>query len=326
MKKLFILSILLVVLVAGCTSQTLECNDPYIRVGSSCCLDINGNDICDSDESGENNDLSGLCSDVVCEDYCDGVTRYYNGQCSVGDCSYASQYCESGCEDGSCLNYNINDGICSPEEKGETFGCIDCISDCNNDHTQFCYHVNPPSSNFVCQSTSIELDDRNFFTSRSHENIMNTIDSQEFTASDSTAMIITYFNLELDGSSNNWETYLSNVKGDTICYTTTGDYAMSTMGDFENYKNISVSSYFDCANGQDGFCEVSEDAKNLIKFSKFKDGQYSPSAMYIIFVQDHTVLWDNPTERPITFECKIRIWSEDIPDDIQENIFKISFV
>ncbi|MDP1693972.1 MAG: hypothetical protein Q8L34_00350 [Candidatus Woesearchaeota archaeon] len=31
-------------------SATLTCNDPYIKVGASCCLDLNKNKICDKDE------------------------------------------------------------------------------------------------------------------------------------------------------------------------------------------------------------------------------------------------------------------------------------
>lgn len=36
-------------LIGGC-SQQVTCNKPYILVGTGCCLDKNGNDICDNDE------------------------------------------------------------------------------------------------------------------------------------------------------------------------------------------------------------------------------------------------------------------------------------
>ncbi len=42
---------LLTLLFFGCVSDTVECNEPYIRVGSDCCLDKNENNICDSDET-----------------------------------------------------------------------------------------------------------------------------------------------------------------------------------------------------------------------------------------------------------------------------------
>ena len=46
------------VLFIGCTTQDLEvtCNPPYIKVGNSCCLDQNGNNICDKDEASEMQD------------------------------------------------------------------------------------------------------------------------------------------------------------------------------------------------------------------------------------------------------------------------------
>ncbi|PIN87918.1 disulfide bond formation protein DsbA [Candidatus Woesearchaeota archaeon CG10_big_fil_rev_8_21_14_0_10_32_24] len=53
-KVLFVVTLLAVVLfIAGCTgSSKVVCNEPYIQVGSECCLDQNSNKICDSDEGG----------------------------------------------------------------------------------------------------------------------------------------------------------------------------------------------------------------------------------------------------------------------------------
>jgi len=47
--KLLILTISILILT-GCTTQQVVCNDPYIRFGDSCCLDQNGNSVCDTDE------------------------------------------------------------------------------------------------------------------------------------------------------------------------------------------------------------------------------------------------------------------------------------
>ncbi|NQV91058.1 thioredoxin domain-containing protein [Candidatus Woesearchaeota archaeon] len=55
MKKiLFVVTLLAaVIFIAGCTGGgNLVCNDPYIQVGSECCLDQNSNKVCDSDEGG----------------------------------------------------------------------------------------------------------------------------------------------------------------------------------------------------------------------------------------------------------------------------------
>ena len=52
-KVLFVITLLAaVIFIAGCTGGEVVCNDPYIQVGSECCLDQNSNNICDSDEGG----------------------------------------------------------------------------------------------------------------------------------------------------------------------------------------------------------------------------------------------------------------------------------
>jgi len=60
MKKLITFGLLVgLILSVGCISQnqppqeTVTCNPPYIKVGNSCCLDQNGNGICDKDEVSE---------------------------------------------------------------------------------------------------------------------------------------------------------------------------------------------------------------------------------------------------------------------------------
>lgn len=48
---LLILSIVFILGANGCETQdSVVCNDPYIRVGSDCCLDKDSNNICDDDE------------------------------------------------------------------------------------------------------------------------------------------------------------------------------------------------------------------------------------------------------------------------------------
>jgi len=51
-KFLFLLVILsLLIIISGCVEEVI-CNPPYIQVGNECCLDLNDNNICDSDEEG----------------------------------------------------------------------------------------------------------------------------------------------------------------------------------------------------------------------------------------------------------------------------------
>lgn len=52
MKVLYFIVILSVLItVTACTGPRVVCNEPYIRVGTGCCLDYNDNSICDDDES-----------------------------------------------------------------------------------------------------------------------------------------------------------------------------------------------------------------------------------------------------------------------------------
>lgn len=48
----FVLIIISIVIISGCSISSPEvvCNKPYIKVGTSCCLDQNDNKICDDDE------------------------------------------------------------------------------------------------------------------------------------------------------------------------------------------------------------------------------------------------------------------------------------
>ena len=52
MKRVIILGVLLSVLLVVSCGETIECNEPYILVGTDCCLDKDDNSICDKDEDG----------------------------------------------------------------------------------------------------------------------------------------------------------------------------------------------------------------------------------------------------------------------------------
>lgn len=54
MKKIILLSFLIVIslFISSC-GQQVTCNRPYILVGENCCLDVNGDNICDDDEKEE---------------------------------------------------------------------------------------------------------------------------------------------------------------------------------------------------------------------------------------------------------------------------------
>ena len=46
--------------LSACTEKEIVCNPPYILVGSSCCVDINANSICDNDDKTEDTDTANL--------------------------------------------------------------------------------------------------------------------------------------------------------------------------------------------------------------------------------------------------------------------------
>ena len=53
----FAMIALAILLVSGC-SKEIVCNSPYVRMGIGCCLDANGNSICDNDEKIETNETN----------------------------------------------------------------------------------------------------------------------------------------------------------------------------------------------------------------------------------------------------------------------------
>ena len=50
MKVVLCIVVLMIACIAGCQANDVICNKPYIRVGTSCCLDSDANSICDIDE------------------------------------------------------------------------------------------------------------------------------------------------------------------------------------------------------------------------------------------------------------------------------------
>ena len=82
-KRVLLLVLLTaIVFVSGCVSSTdtqsnsnnknlqntsqVICNKPYILVGASCCLDMNNNSICDSDEkTGIDAERTKICNDIA---------------------------------------------------------------------------------------------------------------------------------------------------------------------------------------------------------------------------------------------------------------------
>lgn len=84
MRWLFVLALFV---LAACGSTEVACNEPYITVGDSCCLDNDANGICDSDEKeptaqNEGNlDCSSCPPEIITETETIEITKYV---CSDG--------------------------------------------------------------------------------------------------------------------------------------------------------------------------------------------------------------------------------------------------
>jgi hypothetical protein len=50
-KTTFFSAIILMTLFSGCIGQNSGCSDPYVKIGDSCCVDGDGNGVCDKEET-----------------------------------------------------------------------------------------------------------------------------------------------------------------------------------------------------------------------------------------------------------------------------------
>lgn len=322
--------------------QEVTCNPPYIKVGTTCCLDQNNNKICDTDEqqtsqpqqTESQQKQTNPCEGVVCPDYCKGATRYYNGRCINGKCSYDSMYCENGCKNGQCITYKIGNGICETDEENADLGmgCIDCISVCDNDHTQMCVGYRsswigqPASISYSCQKTEIKLDSRGFFIPSNWEGMVSTIGTNEFKTTSDQVLIGLFVSMNFPSTtsvwkSNTWETYLSNIKSQTICYKPDGSYA---LGEGEYFNGVYLEDFFSCDSSSEIWsCEpIGSKVEIVRKLGSYgRNNAYSKVAVFYVHLEG-----TNVSGKPFSLNCKSRIWSEDIPSDIKEITFTVHFV
>ena len=70
MKRIILFLMLsLTLFLVACQPMEVTCNSPYIKVGTSCCLDENDNSICDNDEEivQQKNEIASVSSDYKVE-------------------------------------------------------------------------------------------------------------------------------------------------------------------------------------------------------------------------------------------------------------------
>jgi hypothetical protein len=117
------------------SEKAVVCNEPYIRIGVECCLDTNGNNICDSDES-EATEIQDstdeipetivaepsnpTCTHACRSDECVGLELY---QCSFDESTGCNIQTNLG-----KIQYKCNVGCTSDADCSEGFACKDFVS------------------------------------------------------------------------------------------------------------------------------------------------------------------------------------------------------
>ena len=80
-NKLLLIMFITVIFLAGCVQTSkVVCNDPYLMVGDSCCLDKDANEICDSDET-----VAVECEEVALDFVSDGGEGISINKAKVGE-------------------------------------------------------------------------------------------------------------------------------------------------------------------------------------------------------------------------------------------------
>jgi len=77
-KALFILLVIILILYLAATQKSI-CDPPYINHGNGCCIDSNGDRICDEDQPGAFVTSSGATTTTL--DPCTGLSGYNKTQC-----------------------------------------------------------------------------------------------------------------------------------------------------------------------------------------------------------------------------------------------------
>lgn len=100
---------IMILAISGCT-QKVVCNDPYIQVGSECCLDRDTNYICDKDEikTTLTPEPSGA---IAIKDSSEPTITASDTYCGDGECQ-SDESCSSCSPDcGSCALFTIGDSF-----------------------------------------------------------------------------------------------------------------------------------------------------------------------------------------------------------------------
>ena len=141
-KTLIFLFLLLLSLIISCSAKT-TCPKPYILVGNDCCLDKDGNNICDKDE--------GVVTSAITQGYVVKEKENCPFECCVSN-DYKIKECQQDyeCKSNKCIAVDTDgDGLTDIEEKvfGSNLRVFDTDSDGLNDFLEKQKGTNPNNQN-----------------------------------------------------------------------------------------------------------------------------------------------------------------------------------
>lgn len=127
-------------------SNEVTCNSPYIKVGTSCCLDQNSNNVCDNDEQPtqtqqEQQIKSKIGETCVANWDCESNFCLHPQGATTGTCKDECDYTIIPCDSSPCTLCNGEEGFCvmsecKAEKRPNGQSCTKS-SDCESD---LCYH------------------------------------------------------------------------------------------------------------------------------------------------------------------------------------------
>ena|GEM_PF-5159762 len=125
-----------VIFVAGCVMPEAEptCNTPYIQVGNECCLDQNGNSICDSEEAVEDPEEAKEPEEIVEEE----PEEPEPGCIVAEDCNDNNPCTVDSCVKGECTHVQVMGQECITNVGTQAKLTITSVNySYNDDYTKF---------------------------------------------------------------------------------------------------------------------------------------------------------------------------------------------
>ncbi|MBN2250541.1 MAG: hypothetical protein JW724_00520 [Candidatus Altiarchaeota archaeon] len=128
---------------SGCASKEVVCNPPYIHVGSDCCLDLNNNSVCDSQDPTTTTSTSSTSSSSTSTSTSSSTTERTTTTSTTSTTSTTEPLCGK-----TCCVILYNSGECAQYGTISTY-CVNETAqyDCNDGK------IHPCTKDSVCQMT-----------------------------------------------------------------------------------------------------------------------------------------------------------------------------